>query len=191
MTERIDLEPVGTALLTTVEAVEDDHLGCPTPCFGHTVAEMLQHLVTVTRVAQDTAMKRFGPTTEVKVHPDEWPPLVEDDWRELIAAQVPDLVDAWRDESAWEGVTQAGGLDLPGEMAGRIVVDELVLHGWDLARAIGREHPLDEDRLASAYEGLLGRFDGEGAPPGQTYVEAPVMDRLVVLSGRDPHWSPR
>ena len=48
------------------------------------------------------------------------------------------MAEAWQDPAAWEGMTAAGGVDLRGEVAGVVALDELVIHGWDLAKAIGR-----------------------------------------------------
>ena len=42
---------------------------------------------------------------------------------------------AWQDEPAWTGVTRAGSVDLPGEIAGTVAVHEVVAHGWDIAAA--------------------------------------------------------
>ena len=36
------------------------------------------------------------------------------------------------------GTTKAGGLELPGEVAGLVALDELVIHGWDVARSSGQ-----------------------------------------------------
>lgn len=192
MSERIDLEPAGNALLTTLASVEDDHLDRPTPCFGHTVGELLQHLVTATRTLRAAAEKDFGPMTELKLHPDHWPAL-EDGWRAALEEQVPQLVQAWREDSAWEGTTRGGALDVPAEVAGHITTDELVLHGWDLARAIGQDYTLDESIAASSLE-FLSTFGEDGThPPAEPIPvadDAPVLDRLLALSGRDPHWSP-
>ena len=44
-----------------------------------------------------------------------------DDWRDRISADLDALADAWRDPSASTGMTAAGGLDLPGDLAGRPV----------------------------------------------------------------------
>src|SRR4029079_5613167 len=56
----------------------------------------------------------------------------------------PDLhtaADAWDAPDAWDGMTRAGGQDLPGAMAGRIAPDELVVEGWEAARGVSP--PLD------------------------------------------------
>src|ERR1700722_584451 len=67
-------------------------------------------------------------------------------WRDRITADLAALADAWAAPEAWDGMTQAGGQDLPGAMAGRIALDELVVHGWDIARASGQ--PFDCDAAA-------------------------------------------
>jgi hypothetical protein len=37
-------------------------------------------------------------------------------------------------------MTPVGGVTLPGEIAGQVALDEIVLHAWDLARGTGRRH---------------------------------------------------
>ncbi|WP_313408208.1 TIGR03086 family metal-binding protein [Aeromicrobium sp.] len=191
MTERIDLEPVGNALLTIVAAVEDTHLDLPTPYRDHTVGEMLQHLVTVTRTLRDTAEKERTPRTEEKVHGEDWPPL-EAGWRAALEEQVPMLVRAWSDESAWEGTTRGGALDLRGQDAGRITLDELVLHSWDVARATGQDYPvhsIDEQIYAESREFLRAVEEEEAADPVEVDDNASIFDRMIALSGRDPNWT--
>jgi hypothetical protein len=43
-------------------------------------------------------------------------------------------------------MTKAGGLDLPGEMAGVIALDEIVVHGWDVARSSGQPYDVRSAR---------------------------------------------
>jgi uncharacterized protein (TIGR03086 family) len=195
MTDRIDLEPAGTTLLTILAGVRDEHFDRPTPYHDRTVGELLQHLVTVTRVLRATAEKDFGPLTELNLHVDEWPGL-QDGWRAAIEEQVAQLVQAWREESAWEGTTRGGGLEGPAEIAGRITLDELVLHGWDLARATGQDYPIDsfdEEIFAASLEFLQAVEDDEtpeAEPAAGIDDDSSVFQRMVALSGRDPRWSP-
>ncbi|GAA3531445.1 TIGR03086 family protein [Aeromicrobium flavum] len=195
MTHRIDLEPAGTTLLTILAGVRDEHLDRPTPYHDRTVGELLQHLVTVTRVLRATAEKDFGPLTEVNLHVNDWPGL-EDGWRAAIEEQVPQLVQAWREESAWGGTTRGGGLEGPAETAGRITLDELVLHGWDLARATGQDYPIDsiDPEVFAASLEFLEAVEHDEVPEGQPAAGADddvsVFNRMVALSGRDPQWSP-
>jgi len=95
-------------------------------------------------------------------------------------------------------MTKIGGMDMPGEAAGVVALDEVVLHGWDLARATGQPYEVDADLL----EPLLG-FVTHMAEPGMVEArrglygpvvavpdDAPLLDQVVGLAGRDPNWSP-
>ena len=95
-------------------------------------------------------------------------------------------------------MTQAGGQDLPAAMAGRIALDELVIHGWDIAQATGQ--PFDYDAAAlneveSTVQQVRGGNDGE--LPGLFGPVVPIsgdasnLDRALGLTGRDPAWSPK
>lgn len=108
------------------------------------------------------------------------------------------LADTWRDPAAWTGMTRAGGVDLPGATAGAVLADELVVHGWDLARATAQEYAPDPAALRAAY-GFLRAAAGDGLARGRGVVgpvvpvpeDARPLDRALGLSGRDPRWSPR
>ncbi len=104
---------------------------------------------------------------------------------------------AWQDEGAWTGMTAAGGVDLPGEVAGLVALDEVVVHGWDLARATGQPYDpppaVVESALgfvtptvAASPEGTPGLF----GPPVAVPDDAPPLHRLLGLTGRDPDWRP-
>lgn len=101
---------------------------------------------------------------------------------------------AWRDPTAWQGSTQAGGVTLPAEMMGVVALDELVIHGWDLARATGQPYDCDP-RSAEAIIGWLSAFPDAERPkeafgPAVTVPDdASPLDRAVGLSGRDPAWT--
>ncbi len=84
-------------------------------------------------------------------------------WRDQLAERGPALVEAWARPAAWEGMTRAGGVDLPGQVAGLVALDEVTLHGWDLARATGQDYTCDDDTAAALYEFVSG-FDEEGTP---------------------------
>jgi uncharacterized protein (TIGR03086 family) len=86
----------------------------------------------------------------------------------------------------------------PGEIAGLIALDELVIHGWDVARASGQ--PFDCDpTLLEAVQGFVAQFAGPGqeaareglfGPVVDVSCDAPLLDQVVGLAGRDPAWSP-
>jgi uncharacterized protein (TIGR03086 family) len=93
--------------------------------------------------------------------------------------------------------TRAGGQDLPAEIAGKVAINEVVVHGWDIAAATGRDYSCEPALLQAAYEfvqqtvaenpdGSPGLF----GPPVQVSGNAPQLDRLIGLTGRDPGWRP-
>jgi uncharacterized protein (TIGR03086 family) len=89
-------------------------------------------------------------------------------------------------------MTQAGGLDLPGEIAGVVALDELVIHGWDVARATGQPFDVDAQSLDAVAHFVQG-FSADGTP-GLFGARVPVsdsatwLDRVIGMSGRDPNW---
>ncbi len=44
-------------------------------------------------------------------------------------------------------MTSAGPIEMPGEIAGLVALDELVVHGWDLARATDQPYDVDDATL--------------------------------------------
>ena len=193
MTDLVDLGPAGERLLAVAANVSDEQLDAPTPCEGRTVGQLVQHLAGLTLAFRAAADKELGPLTDTD--PDEagWPD-VQPGWREALGDRVPRLVAAWRDPRAWEGMTRAGGVDLPGQVAGLVALDEIVLHGWDLARATGQPYDCD-DATAGACMSFVGGFD-EAGTPGLFGPAVPVaagasaFEEVLARSGRDPQWSP-
>jgi uncharacterized protein (TIGR03086 family) len=83
-------------------------------------------------------------------------------------------------------------------MIGLAATDELVVHGWDVARATGQPYACEPELLTAA-QGFLAQFASPDAPAGpdvpfgpsrQPPAGAPELDRVVALAGRDPGWSP-
>ena len=69
-----------------------------------------------------------------------------------MPARLRELVEAWRDPSAWEGETEAGGAAAPAAQMGVVALDEIVLHGWDLAKATGQTFRVDPASAAAVLE---------------------------------------
>jgi uncharacterized protein (TIGR03086 family) len=85
---------------------------------------------------------------------------------------------------------------MPGDMALSMILWEYQVHGWDLARATGQPWSppaaAAEESLAFAPNMLTPDYQGEGkafAPRVPVAADAPPLDRLLGLSGRDPGWS--
>ncbi|MGI9084153.1 MAG: TIGR03086 family metal-binding protein [Aeromicrobium sp.] len=80
--------------------------------------------------------------------PPGGPMTLANGWRERIPAQLDALAKAWGDPAAWQGMTRAGGIDMPGEIAALVTFDEVVPHGWDLATATGQTYEPDDATVA-------------------------------------------
>ncbi|UFR05246.1 TIGR03086 family protein [Streptomyces sp. Go40/10] len=188
----IDLGPQTGIVARLAESVTDEQLTTATPCPGQAVRHLLGHLLMLSVAFRDAARKDLGPTTDTSPTAVAWD--LGPGWREELPKALDELADAWRDPAAWTGGTRAGGVDLPGAVAGAVVADELVIHGWDLARATGQDYTPDPAALDSALAFLRAAADdpdrGNGlfGPVVPVPPDAPLLDRAVGLSGRDPGW---
>lgn len=89
-------------------------------------------------------------------------------------------------------MTAAGGIEMPGEIAGLVALNEVVVHGWDVASAVGADYDPGEAELEAALA-FIGSFpdDDRGeafGPPIDVPADADLLDRVVAASGRDPSW---
>ncbi|HEV2069071.1 MAG TPA: hypothetical protein VGR26_04685 [Acidimicrobiales bacterium] len=51
-------------------------------------------------------------------------------------------------------MTKIGGIEMPGDAAGVVALDEVVIHGWELARPTGQDYFVD-GKLLEAMMGLM------------------------------------
>src|SRR5688572_30312271 len=137
----LDLRPAARQMAEILAAVPDDALDAPTPCAGMTVGQLIGHVDGFAQVFTLSARKDLGPMTATPPAPND--ASLEPGWQSRVADHLAELAEAWQADDAWEGMTQAGGVDLPGGAAGRVVLDELIVHGWDIARSTGQ--PFDPD----------------------------------------------
>ncbi|MFF3309699.1 TIGR03086 family metal-binding protein [Streptomyces sp. NPDC002952] len=190
----LDLGPQARIVAGLAERVREEQLDGVTPCPAYAVRNLLGHLTGLAIAFRDAARKDLGPTTDTP--PDTGLPDIGPGWREDLAKTLDEFAEAWRDPAAFTGETRAGGVALPGAVAAAVAADELVVHGWDLARATGQEYEPDADALlvahgflaASAAEPAGG--DGIFGPVVPVPDDAPLLTRAIGLSGRDPHWTP-
>jgi uncharacterized protein (TIGR03086 family) len=190
----LDLAPPARQLGRLLDGVEVHHLDDPAPAWD-TVAGLLQHLVGLTWAFRLGAEKAPDPAPDGPAAEPE--PLVAD-WRERLPRQLDELVAAWRAPQAWEGTASVGGATLPAQVMGQVVLDELVIHGWDLARATRQGFHGDPASIAavlafteaSAAPGHEHERDGLFGPVVEVAPDAPALHRALGYAGRDPAWTP-
>ncbi len=192
----LDLGPAAQAMSAVVQGVDPARLDSPTPCPDYTVAALLDHIDLLVVAFAEAARKENLDTGGAGAPPGVAEHL-DPEWQTKIPRNLDALAEAWRDPDAWTGMTAAGSIEMPGEVAGVVATEELVVHGWDLARATGQDLATDPGALEAALQ-MLGQFQepGKVAEPGAafgTVVDttdgAPLLDRVVAFSGRDPSWS--
>jgi uncharacterized protein (TIGR03086 family) len=193
---RFDLGPGVERLSELVARVTEDELTKPTPCPAYTVGDLIDHIGGCAlgfTAAAEKDTQRYG---------DQGPSgdasRLTDDWRARIPRDLGTLAAAWRKPDAWEGMTRIAGMDAPGEMVALTAADEIVVHGWDLARATGQPYDA-EPELVEAAGNFLGYFASPDAPAGDDVAFGPSrpaperaspLERVLALAGRDPGWSP-
>ena len=191
----IDIRPAAAQMADLLANVPDDAVDGPTPCEGFALGQLIGHVIGFAQVFTLSARKELGPMTATPPKPDDAD--LEPGWQQRAAEHLAALGEAWQADDAWDGMTQAGGVDLPGAVAGRIVLDELVVHGWDVARATGQPFEPDDGYVAEV-EATVTQFRGDntGEVPGlfgptvAVPANATPFERLLGLTGRDPTWSP-
>jgi len=191
MTTIPDLEPAARQLITLAAGVADDMLQAPTPCGDYTVADLLAHAMRLTIAFRDAADKKGSPAQDA----EPGRVALDPGWRETLPGRLLAMAAAWHSPQAWDGLTKVGGGTMPATIAGQAGLNELVIHGWDLARGTGQPYRADEASARAAVEFLT--LASAAAEPGQRgpfgpAVEVPsgasMLDRAVALSGRDPRW---
>ena len=190
----LDLTPVTAVVTKVVMDIGDDQLGGPTPCRDTTVADLLDHLDGLCMAFTAAATKDQAGGSQGRAADGS---RLGPDWRVRICGRLAGLASAWQDEAAWTGMTRAGGLDMPAVVAARVAINEVVVHGWDLAAATGQDYACETEPLQaaqafvqSAVEQNPGGSPGLFAAPVSVPDSAPLLDRLVGMTGRDPAWQP-
>lgn len=184
-----DLRPADqlpTALDVTgrlIASVTSTQWDAPTPCPDWTVRDLVGHLVTG-NFQFASAVGGQSPHVVADSRPDD-----------------DDLLPAWRDSaSALVGAFgQPGALDrivtvpfgtVPGIIALHLRITEVLVHGWDVARATGQAAAFPEDlaeqELAFS-RGKLADIPPDRRPfarPQPVRDDAPAIDRLAACLGR-------
>lgn len=186
-----DFTPAARQMSQLLSTVTDDQLDNPTPCTEYRLGDLVDHIIML--VAAFTAAARKDSDVAADAPSPDASRLAAD-WRDHIEPSLTRLAEAWADPKAWEGETRAGGLTLAGREAGVVALDELVIHGWDVARATGQEYQPDPPTLALVAQFVTATAEapvpGLFEPPVSAPENASDLERVIALSGRDPRWRP-
>lgn len=185
----IDLGPAADEMAALLSKITDDQLSARTPCPEYSLGDLIDHVNGLSQAFTAAALKQ-----PIDATPSGDASRLDPDWRTRIPEHLAALALAWRSPAAWEGMTAAGGVDLPGEVAGRVALNELVVHGWDIARASDQTYTALESSVLGALEFVATvpssgpAREGLFGPAVEVREDAPAVVKLLGLTGRDPFW---
>lgn len=183
------------------EAVK--HPDRPTPCDDFTVAGLTGHMYAV--------VLRLTELGEGKTAEGYLPPASTDDLVGSWNSAQRSAHKLWAELAPETTIVVPWGESSAGAAAG-VYTSEFVQHGWDLAVATGQSFAPADALVEYSFEALKGMIPvanrdemwaeiAAQVPPGVPWEppcanavpiadDAPVLDRLIAWSGRDPQWAP-
>jgi uncharacterized protein (TIGR03086 family) len=186
-----ELTDAADATARTVDNVTPAQFGGPTPCTEWDVQALLNHLILWT----SHSLERRAHGESVAPELMEYDFAAEPAFAAAYRAQLDRALAAWADPAVWDRELDVMGTKTPAADVGALIIAELVLHGWDLAAATGQDYPVSDRaaeaalRAVEANAELFRQYKGF-ADPVPTAADAPALDRVLALSGRDQVWTP-
>jgi len=166
-------------------SVTDGHLSAPTPCAGWNLARLLEHM--------EDSLDAFGEGAAGSVslagdRPRTVPAAVR---TEALQQKACALLGLWSTPPAR---VRVGPYVVDTALVAEVAALEITVHGWDVAKALGLDHPLPEAlarRLLPVAEGsVTGADRGDRFGPARPAATASEAERLLGFLGRDltgPH----
>ena len=122
--------------------------------------------------------------------------VIGEDWIGSYREAADALLTAWRREGALDRTLHLPMGDVPATWSLGQQIADLVVHGWDIAKATGGSTDLDPELALASLEwgrqNLQPKYRGDEAsgnvfgPEVTVASDAPVYDRLAAFFGRDP-----
>ncbi|OLF08968.1 TIGR03086 family metal-binding protein [Actinophytocola xanthii] len=163
-----------------IERVSEDLLDERTPCDQWAVREIIDHMVTNN---QDLLRK---------VRDESYVDSLAADFATTSRA----VADAYDDPTVLDRTFDLAGFQLNGQALMVVHFADVLVHGWDIGRAVGLEVRFDDDLAAAALRVVQG-FPEHLRGPGKAFAhpqpvpeDAPIQAQLLAFSGRDVNWAP-
>ena len=186
-----EMTDAADAAARTVDNVRPAQFGDLTPCPEWDVRTLLNHLILWTSYSAERRAHDESVSEELMAKDFAAEPDFAADYR----AQLGRALAAWADPAAWERDLNVMGTPTPAADVASLLLAELVLHGWDLAAGTGQSYTVGDKAAKAALTAvaanaeLFRQYKGF-AEPVPVVADAPVLERVLALSGRDPAWTP-
>ncbi len=155
------------------DAITDEQWSATTPCEGWTVRELVDHAVGV-------QSQYLGGLVGAEIPEGADWPTARDAIRTALGA-----------EGALEGTTEMGPMGtVPKTVPMGVSASDLLIHTWDLARAIGADETLPAGPVSAAYAGLQRfpeqamRAEGMFGAAVECADDADEQTRMLAFAGR-------
>jgi uncharacterized protein (TIGR03086 family) len=191
MTLHPELADAAGATAVVVDNVTPTELGGRTPCDEWDVQALLNHIILWSSYSLERRAQGESVAPELMERDFAAAPDFAADYR----AQLDRALAAWADPAVWDRELDMMGTKTPAANIGALIIAELVLHGWDLAAATGQDYVVSDRAAEAALQAveanaeIFRQYKGF-ADPVPTAADAPILDRVLTLSGRDPAWTP-
>ena len=182
------LQTALTATRQVVAGITADQWLLPTPCTEWTVADLTAHIVLGNRMFAQILTGGPAPDLADGARADRG--QIEGDRLPAYDEASDRLMAAFGSAGVLDQLFTVPFGTVPGSVALHLRITELLVHGWDLARATGQriEVPdsLAEQELAFSELALSQVPPGRSpfAPPQPVMADAAPLDRLASLLGR-------
>ncbi|NUK22190.1 TIGR03086 family protein [Streptomyces lunaelactis] len=169
----------------TARGVTAEQLPAPSTCKEWEVRELVNHLVLYTSHGLEHRALREQLPEELTARDF----TTDADWAYQYAAQLDRALAAWSEPAAWEGEVDLGSTTMPASEIASLIVKELAVHGWDLARSTGQEFKISDGTgefvlaVVERHAEIYRQYDGFAAPQ-PVADDAPAFERALAASGR-------
>ena len=173
-----------------IDKVTSDHGNRSTPCAEWTVDDLIQHVFAVSGRA-----KAMAAGIDVVADGSIGDPVGEDlttSYRESVAS----VRRAFGDRAIFDTLLTTPMGPYPGRVVFTVTSIEHLIHGWDLAAAIGVPFQFDPDVIERSFQAISDmpdvfanfRTSGAYSPPLTAGDDAGPAVRLLAELGRDAAW---
>jgi uncharacterized protein (TIGR03086 family) len=175
MSDSLNLYQRASAWTADKVAGAATQLDAPTPCEDWNVRTLLNHVVQTQQFFAGRAQGK-----NIALTPDP-PDLIGDDPVGVFDRARQDVLDVY---------SQPGVIEKTGPML-NIAFSDVLIHGWDVARATKQDATMPEGLAAAAYATVHGRFTDEQRrgvfrPEVAIAEDAADQEKLLAYTGRDP-----